>query len=75
VWYATAGHDPADIDACRARAPWYTSKAQPSTADMAAKLRRVLIAARFKPSRRDQPTCEEIHAIRLAWEDTEAAAA
>ena len=68
VWYATAGHDPGAIDACRARAPWYTSKAQPSTADMAAKLRRVLIAARFQASRSDQPTPEEINVIRLAWE-------
>jgi hypothetical protein len=72
VWYATAGYDPTDIDACRARAPWYTSKAQPSTADMAAKLRRVIIAAKFRASRPDQPTPEEIHAIRLAWEDTAA---
>jgi hypothetical protein len=75
VWYAIAGHHPADVDARRLHAPWYRGKTEPSTADMAAKLRRVLIAARFKPSRRDQPTCEEIHAIRLAWEDTEAAAA
>ena len=59
-WYATAGHDPADVAEHRARAPWYASKAQPSTADMAAKLRRVIIAARFKASRPDQPTCEEI---------------
>jgi hypothetical protein len=51
-WYATAGHDPADAADHRARAPWYASKAQPSTADMAAKLRRVLIAARFKPKLR-----------------------
>ena len=36
---------------------------------MTGKLRRVLIAARFRPSRPDQPTPEEIHAIRLAWED------
>ena len=72
TWYATAGHHPADTDARRLRAPWYTTKTQPSTADMAAKLRRVIIAARFKPSRRDQPTCEEIHAIRLAWEDAAA---
>ncbi len=36
AWYATAGHDPADTDARRARAPWYTTKTQPSTADMAA---------------------------------------
>ena len=68
-WYATAGHDPADVADHRARAPWYASKAQPSTADMAAKLRRVLIAARFKASRPDQPTPEEISVIRLAWED------
>ena len=29
-------------------APWYTTKAEPSTADMTAKLRRVLIAAKFR---------------------------
>ena len=64
-WYATAGHDPADVADHRARAPWYASKAQPSTADMAAKLRRVIIAARFKASRADQPTPEEISVLRL----------
>jgi DDE superfamily endonuclease len=72
TWYATAGHHPADVDGHRARAPWYTTKVRPSTADMTGKLRRVLIAARFKPSRTDQPTREEIHAIRLAWEDAAA---
>jgi hypothetical protein len=71
-WYATAGHDPADVADHRARAPWYTTKAQPSTADMAAKLRRVIIAARFKASRPDQPTPEEISILRLAWEDAAA---
>ena len=75
-WYATAGHDPSDIDARRLRAPWYRGKTEPSTADMAAKLRRVLIAARlFNPSRPDQLTCEEISVLRLAWEDTEDVAA
>ena len=53
-WYATAGHDPADVADHRGRAPWYASKTQPSTADMAAKLRRVIIAARFKASRPDR---------------------
>ena len=53
-WYATAGHHPADIDEHRACAPWYASKAQPSTADMAGKLRRVIIAARFRASRPDR---------------------
>jgi hypothetical protein len=43
---------------------------------MAARLRRVLIAARiFKPSRPDQLTYEEISLLRLALEDTEDAAA
>ena len=46
-WYATAGHHPSDVEDRRARAPWYRSKRQPSTADIAAKLRRVMIAARF----------------------------
>ncbi len=68
-WYATAGHDPADVAEHRDRAPWYASKAQPSTADMGAKLRRVIIAARFKASRPDQPTPEKISVLRLAWED------
>jgi hypothetical protein len=45
-WYATAGHHPADTEARRLDAPWYTSKTEPSTADMTAKLRRVIIAAR-----------------------------
>jgi DDE superfamily endonuclease len=71
-WYATAGHDPADIEERRAAAPWYRSKTRPATADMAAKLRRVIIAARFKATRPDQPTPQEMHAIRLAW-DTAAA--
>jgi hypothetical protein len=71
-WYATVGHDPADVADHRARAPWYASKAQPSTADMAARLRRVIIAARFKASRPDQPTPEEISVLRLAWEDAAA---
>lgn len=72
TWYMTVGHDPADLDERRARAPWYRSKNQPSTADMLAKLRRVLIAARFRASHPDPPTREETHAIRLAWETTAA---
>jgi hypothetical protein len=43
AWYATAGHDPAEIDDRRA-APWYKTKTAPATAGMAAKLRRVLEA-------------------------------
>ena len=69
TWYATAGHDPADVRERRSLSPWYTSKAEPATADMAAKLRRVIIAARFKASRPHQPTPQEISILRLAWED------
>jgi len=72
TWYATAGHDLADLQERQAASPWYTSKAEPSTGDTAAKLRRVLIAARFKATRHNLPTPEEIHAIRLAWEDAAA---
>src|SRR5271157_2423432 len=75
TWYATAGHSPADTEARRLDAPWYTGKTEPATADMTAKLRRVIIAAKFKPLRPDQPKPEEIHAIRLAWEDAEDLAA
>jgi hypothetical protein len=75
TWYATAGHDPADLHERRASAPWYTSKTEPATADMAAKLRRVIIAARFKASRPDQPTPQEISLLRLAWEDSSPLAA
>jgi hypothetical protein len=74
-WYATAGHHPADTETRRLDAPWYTSKAEPSTADMTARLRRVIIAAKFKRVRLDQPEPAEIHAIRLAWEDAEDLAA
>ena len=42
---------------------------RPSAASMAAKLRRVIIAARFKASHPDRPTPEDIRVIRLAWED------
>ena len=69
-WYATTGHHPADAETRRLDAPWYTSKTEPSTADMTAKLRRVIIAAKFKRVYADQPEPAEIHAIRLAWEDT-----
>jgi hypothetical protein len=74
-WYATAGHHPVDAEARRLDTPWYTSKTEPSTADMTAKLRRVIIAARFKRVCPDQPEPAEIHAIRLAWEDAEDLAA
>jgi hypothetical protein len=42
---------------------------------MITKLHRVIIAAKFERLHADQPEPEEIHAIRLAWEDAEDLAA
>ncbi|WP_327250102.1 IS701 family transposase [Streptomyces sp. NBC_01320] len=67
AWYALHGHHPRDVAERRERAPWYTTKAEPALSDMAAKLRRVIIAARFTPTRPGQPTDEEIRAVQQAW--------
>ena len=48
VWYALHGHCVDDVAGHRARARWYTTKTEPSYDDMAVKLRRVIIAARFR---------------------------
>ena len=71
LWYAQAGHHHRRHRPPPTR-PWYTTKTQPSVADMLAKLRRVLIAARYRLPHPAQPTPAEIHAIRLAWEITAA---
>ncbi|MGH2843767.1 MAG: IS701 family transposase, partial [Solirubrobacteraceae bacterium] len=49
LWYADHGHHPADVQEHRDNAPWYQSKANPSFADMLAKLRRSIIAAQYSP--------------------------
>lgn len=67
IWYHLAGHRPAVVADHRRRAPWYTTKASPSYADMIAKLRRVLIAAQYRPEVAHQPTPDEIRAVQLAW--------
>lgn len=65
-WYATAGHHPADAGA---RAPWYTTKTEPSAADMTAELRRVIIAAKFMRSYADQAKPAELHAIKRKYSE------
>ena len=67
LWYATAGHHPADAKEHRARARWYTTKAEPSFDDMIVKLRRVIIAHRFRHPGTDLPEPEDIRAVQLAW--------
>lgn len=67
AWYALHGHHPSDAADRRERAPWYTTKTDPSVSDMAAKLRRTIIAARFLPTRSGRPTDQEIRAVQQAW--------
>ena len=66
VWYALHGHAPDDVTGHRARARWYTTKAQPSYNDMAVKLRRVIIAASFHCPKR--ATTQETRAVLAAWD-------
>src|SRR5512132_2599451 len=66
-WYTRYGHHPDDVTARRAAAPWYTTKTEPSFADMLATLRRTIIAARFLPECPAQPTLEQITAVHRAW--------
>lgn len=67
VWYALYGHSSDDVAEHRARARWYTTKRNPSVADMLAKLRRVIIAQQYLPTRPREPTCQEIEAVTAAW--------
>lgn len=67
IWYAMRGHHPADAADRREHAPWYTGKTEPSFADMAAKLCRVIVAARFSAIRPGRPTDAEIRAVQEAW--------
>ena len=67
AWYALHGHQPCDVAEHRERAPWYTTKTDPSLSDMVVKLRRVIIAARFMPSCPGQPTEQEIRTVQQAW--------
>jgi hypothetical protein len=67
IWYALHGHSPMDVAEHRARAPWYRTKTNPSTADMLAKLRRTIIAAQYSPGPLRGPYRQKINAIQQAW--------
>ena len=67
LWYALHGHAPDDVAGHRARARWYTTKTEPSYDDMAVKLRRVIIAARFRSPCPEQATPQETRAVLAAW--------
>jgi hypothetical protein len=67
IWYTLYGHAPADVADRRQCQPWYTTKTEPAFADMVAKLRRTIIAARFSPIRAARPTDAEIREVQQAW--------
>ena len=67
IWYALHGHCVDDVAGHRARARWYTTKTEPSYNDMAVKLRRVIIAARFRGPCPEQATPQETRAVLAAW--------
>jgi hypothetical protein len=67
AWYALHGHSPTDVADHRARAPWYRTKTNPSTADMLAKLRRTIIAAQYSPGPLSDLYRQKISAIHHAW--------
>ena len=66
VWYALHGHAPEDVASHRTRARWYTTKTEPSYDDMAVKLRRVILAARFRNPSPEQATPQETRAVLAA---------
>ncbi|MDQ3631246.1 MAG: transposase, partial [Actinomycetota bacterium] len=67
TWYALHGHHPDVVAEHRARAPWYRSKTNPSSADMLAKLRRTIIATQYHPGPHRNPTPAEITQVQHAW--------
>ncbi|WP_209307813.1 hypothetical protein, partial [Geodermatophilus sp. DF01-2] len=75
LWYTDHGDPAGDLAAIRAAAPWYTTKAEPSYADMHAALRKTIIAARFSPATAVPPTDTEIRAVLTAWAAAEPALA
>jgi hypothetical protein len=72
LWYTLHGHPPDTITERRDQAPWYRDKTQPSYLDMIIKLRRVLIAARFRAGKTTDPTPEETLAVHQAWAEAAA---
>ena len=66
LWYALHGHAPTTWS-ITGPARWYTTKTEPSYDDMAVKLRRVIIAARFRNPCPEQATPQETRAVLAAW--------
>jgi hypothetical protein len=72
IWYALHNNHTTDIAHRRANAPWYTTKTRPAYHDMIIKLRRTLIAAKFRAGSPHQPTPTELLTIAAAWNEAAA---
>jgi hypothetical protein len=72
IWYTRHGHTPNAAATRRAGTPWYRTKTHPAYQDMIIKLRRTLIAARFRAGRAADPTPEETLAVHTAWAEAAA---
>jgi hypothetical protein len=72
IWYAQHGHHPDIAAERRTQAPWYRTKLLPAYPDMIIKLRRVLIAAKFRGHSPHQPTHQQTLAVQLAWAEAAA---
>jgi hypothetical protein len=72
LWYAQHGHHPDIAEQRRHEAPWYRTKTQPAYLDMIIKLRRVLIAARFRQGTPRTPTPQETLEVHQAWAEAAA---
>lgn len=70
IWHTH--HGSTDITDRRTEAPWYSTKTRPAYHDMIIQLRRAMIAAKFRGPSPEQPTPQQLHAIRLAWEQAAA---
>ncbi len=66
IWYALFGYHPDDLASRHAAEPWYPDKTEPAFADMLAKLRRTLIAARFTAVTPERPNPNIIRDYELA---------
>jgi hypothetical protein len=72
IWYALHSDHTTDVANRRTEAPWYTTKTTAAYQDMLTKLRRTLIAAKFREGSPEQPNPTEILAIAAAWHDAAA---
>jgi hypothetical protein len=72
IWYALHGDPTTDVTHRRTHAPWYTTKTQPAYQDMITKLRRTLIAAKFRGRSPQRATPTELLAIAAAWDEAAA---